>query len=371
MEQLLDVTSVEAETPHEKLFQEKYLEDIVKVIKNLKDPDHPENPQESLLPLKQLQKKFQQKFHKRASYSLKMQDISPVLHNLKDSVIAMPGLASITKKNVTISYVSNIVSILPTKTKPKKLIFYGSDGQTYTYLFKGLEDLHLDERIMQFLSIANTMMAQIADPSGSNFYKARHYSVIPLGPRSGLISWVDGTTPAFALYKRWQQREIAKPNSKSFTNVNAGVLRPSELFYNKLNPLLQEHGIKNIENRKEWPLSILKQVLTELMNETPSDLLSREFWCNSVSPDLWWQVIKRYSYSIAVMSIIGYIIGLGDRHLDNVLVDLTSGDVVHIDYNVCFEKGKTLRVPEKVPFRLTPNIKDALGVTGVEVSNCT
>lgn len=67
------------------------------------------------------------------------------------------------------------------------------------------------------------------------------------------------------------------------------------------------------------------------------------------------------------MSIIGYIIGLGDRHLDNVLVDLNSGEVVHIDYNVCFEKGKTLRVPEKVPFRMTPNIKAALGVTGVEV----
>lgn len=71
------------------------------------------------------------------------------------------------------------------------------------------------------------------------------------------------------------------------------------------------------------------------------------------------------------MSIIGYIIGLGDRHLDNVLVDLNTGEVVHIDYNVCFEKGKTLRVPEKVPFRMTPNIKAALGVTGVEVSFIT
>lgn len=43
--------------------------------------------------------------------------------------------------------------------------------------------------------------------------------------------------------------------------------------------------------------------------------------------------------------------------------------MVHIDYNVCFEKGKTLRVPEKVPFRLTPNLKEALGVTGIEVTN--
>lgn len=41
--------------------------------------------------------------------------------------------------------------------------------------------------------------------------------------------------------------------------------------------------------------------------------------------------------------------------------------VVHIDYNVCFEKGKGLRVPEKVPFRMTQNIETALGVTGIEV----
>ena len=41
--------------------------------------------------------------------------------------------------------------------------------------------------------------------------------------------------------------------------------------------------------------------------------------------------------------------------------------VVHVDYNVCFEKGKSLRVPERVPFRMTQNIEAALGFTGVEV----
>lgn len=47
-----------------------------------------------------------------------------------------------------------------------------------------------------------------------------------------------------------------------------------------------------------------------------------------------------------------------------------TGEILHIDYNVCFEKGKTLRVPEKVPFRMTANLNEALGVTGIEVSFC-
>jgi hypothetical protein len=37
---------------------------------------------------------------------------------------------------------------------------------------------------------------------------------------------------------------------------------------------------------------------------------------------------------------------------------------VHIDFNVCFDKGRRLRVPECVPFRLTPNVAGALGALG-------
>ena len=42
---------------------------------------------------------------------------------------------------VTISSFSEHVTILATKTKPKKLVLLGLDGQRYTYIFKGWEDL--------------------------------------------------------------------------------------------------------------------------------------------------------------------------------------------------------------------------------------
>lgn len=81
----------------------------------------------------------------------------------------------------------------------------------------------------------------------------------------------------------------------------------------------------------------------------------------------------RFSGSVAAMGMVGHILGLGDRHLDNILMDFCSGDMVHIDYNVCFDKGQRLKIPEIVPFRLTQTIEAALGMTGIEGtfrSNC-
>lgn len=399
VERLYDATVVApAETAHELAFQERYATTIADMIEWLKRPlASGDVTLDGWHKLKQLHSLLQQRSQKRSASSLKMADISPVLARMSDSVISMPGIeihhdtlatrlhGSDTagdrqmQHSIYIRSVDNVVHILPTKTKPKKLAFHGSDGRRYTYLFKGLEDLHLDERIMQFLSIANSMMAKSRTVTGQTAkYRAKHYSVIPLGPRSGLISWVDGMTPIFALYKKWQQRQasnpkkekaVATPNSTATINTTPPIiLRPSEMFYRKLTPLLAKHNLKTTDNRKEWPLSVLKEVLAELTAETPRDLLAKELWCYSTNAAEWRQVIRNYSQSIAVMSVIGYVIGLGDRHLDNVMVDLSTGEILHIDYNVCFEKGKTLRVPEKVPFRMTPNLEEALGVTGIEVS---
>lgn len=64
----------------------------------------------------------------------------------------------------------------------------------------------------------------------------------------------------------------------------------------------------------------------------------REFWLRAGSSDTWFRITERFARSTAVMSVLGSILGLGDRHLDNVLVNFEHGHVVHIDYNVCFDK---------------------------------
>lgn len=55
---------------------------------------------------------------------------------------------------------------------------------------------------------------------------------------------------------------------------------------------------------------------------------------------------------------------LGDRHAENILFDEINGDCVHVDLNMLFDLGLGLAVPEVVPFRLTNNLIDAMGVLG-------
>ncbi|XP_073834492.1 serine/threonine-protein kinase Smg1 [Musca autumnalis] len=379
---IASVTEKDAETNYERSFKERFKSHIDTVLKELETPKDPTKPYEYWQRIKQLYNTFQQKPLRGNSSTMRVYDVSPVLANMRNTSIAMPGVDTYEKSAVYIKSVESTVFVLPTKTKPKKLSFCGSNGHNYTYLFKGQEDLHLDERIMQFLSISNSMMIRSnysKTSSDTDCFRAHHYSVIPLGPQSGLISWVDNCTPLFAIYKKWQQREALlkqqqkerqsfKSNETAVQSPCLGTTRPSELFYNKLTPLLAERNLKISDSRKQWPIHVLKQVLRELSAETPNDLLAKEIWCYSSNAVDWRKSVRRYTTSLAVMSIIGYVIGLGDRHLDNILIKLDTGEIVHIDYNVCFEKGKTLRVPEKVPFRLTQNLRAALGLIGTEGS---
>ena len=66
------------------------------------------------------------------------------------------------------------------------------------------------------------------------------------------------------------------------------------------------------------------------------------------------------------MSMVGYILGLGDRHPSNIMVKKRSGKIVHIDFGDCFEVAVLReKFPEKVPFRLTRMLQNAMGAAGI------
>jgi len=128
------------------------------------------------------------------------------------------------------------------------------------------------------------------------------------------------------------------------------------------------------------------------------------FTQNFGEPSAWYRARLAYARTFAVMSMVGSIVGyvwihlfgplgaqkknsikknmfckgnlfspllfffcrLGDRHGENILFDSTNGDCCHVDLNCLFYKGLQFPQPERVPFRLTKQLVDALGLTGYD-----
>lgn len=90
---------------------------------------------------------LQQRAQKRASYLLHLEEISPHLVSMIKTEMALPGEVSASDA-ITIQSIGNTITILPTKTKPKKLFFMGSDGRHYPYLFKGKTCICNSENIL-------------------------------------------------------------------------------------------------------------------------------------------------------------------------------------------------------------------------------
>jgi ataxia telangiectasia mutated family protein len=55
-------------------------------------------------------------------------------------------------------------------------------------------------------------------------------------------------------------------------------------------------------------------------------------------PDAWYTSRLAYTRSTAAISMLGHVLGLGDRHLNNILLDKGTGEVVHIDLGIAFEQ---------------------------------
>ena len=70
-----------------------------------------------------------------------------------------------------------------------------------------------------------------------------------------------------------------------------------------------------------------------------------------------------FARSLAVMSIVGYVLGLGDRHPSNLMISRNTGKIIHIDFGDCFEVAMDReKFPEKIPFRLTRMLINAMEV---------
>ena len=115
------------------------------------------------------------------------------------------------------------------------------------------------------------------------------------------------------------------------------------------------------------PLMNKVEVFENALEHTEGDDLAKILLLKAPSSEVWFDRRTNFTRSLAVMSMVGYVLGLGDRHPSNLLLDRMSGKILHIDFGDCFEVAMTReKFPEKIPFRLTRMLIHAMEVTGIE-----
>ncbi|KAL3883922.1 hypothetical protein ACJMK2_030148 [Sinanodonta woodiana] len=277
------------------------------------------------------------------------------------SISKIKDLANVTvptaniKVNPSCDYstINYIVKFMPTFklaggiNLPKIIDCVGSDGRSRRQLVKGRDDLRQDAVMQQVFEMVNNLLQKETETRKRRL-KIRTYKVIPLSQRSGVLEWCEGTQP-FGEYL------IGNPA----TGVIGAHPRYRPRDWSSMDCRKHMTGVHSSNMEKKY------QAYQEICRHFQP--VFRYFFMEKFSqPAIWFERRLAYTRSVATNSIVGYILGLGDRHVQNILIDCNTAELIHIDLGVAFEQGRILPTPETVPFRLTRDIEDAMGVSGVE-----
>ncbi|KAI7497312.1 hypothetical protein KC367_g5960 [Hortaea werneckii] len=231
------------------------------------------------------------------------------------------------------------MQIMDGLSHPKVLTAQASDGSVHKQLFKYNDDLRQDAIMEQVFEEVSKMLRHHKQARQRNLH-VRTYKVVPLGTKCGILEWVQNTVPI------------------------GGWLVPAHTRYysgsmprNKAASKIREAQYLSKEGRVKEYRAVCDQL---------PPVLRHFFFERFADPDVWFEKRTAYTRTTATISILGYVLGLGDRHIQNILLDEKSGEAVHIDLGVAFEAGRVLPVPETVPFRLSRDIVDGMGVTKTE-----
>ncbi|KAJ3037492.1 hypothetical protein HDV00_001667 [Rhizophlyctis rosea] len=193
---------------------------------------------------------------------------------------------------------------------------------------EGGEDLRLDQRVQQLFTIMNSLMTK----SG---YLVQHQ--ISLGT--------------------YKDMEVANAKHQEVVNQAAKGLKARHTIGDEYGNLFKVRREQIVEHMNKLWNQMSKPYLRMFMQKLAS------------SPEAFLTLRKEFSRSFGALNICSYLLGIGDRHLENFLVDMKSGRVIAIDFGHAFGSAtEVLPVPELVPFRLTKQMimfMQPLGIQGL------
>lgn len=228
------------------------------------------------------------------------------------------------------------VKIFHSKQLPIEIKIHGSDGKAYNFIIKYGEDLRQDQRIQQALKLMSEKLAHDKNCK-HNQLKIDTYEVIPINSMCGILQIVNNATTISDFMMQISKQFMVQ----EFDDFIAGIrgeyrnfLRGDQLFQGWTK--LYEYAVLNIDRET----LVNKFIACE--KRIPDEMLQKSLQNISVTLEAYYILRKNFVTSLAAMSIGHWLLGIGDRHLSNILIDMQSGRLIGIDFGVAFGTAAAL-----------------------------
>ncbi|CAM9316163.1 unnamed protein product [Lampetra planeri] len=197
---------------------------------------------------------------------------------------------------------------------------------------KGQDDLRQDAVMQQVFGMCSMLLQRNADTRKRKL-NIRRYKVVPFSQQSGVLEWCSGTVPIgdFLIDPNKGAHKRFRPQDWSSLACRKKMMEAQRLAFDE-------------------KLQVYHEVCRNFRPVFRYFCMER-----FVDPAVWMEKRLAYTRSVATSSIgkggasttrsahtfdgndvvfsssVGYIVGLGDRHIQNILIDEQTAELVHID----------------------------------------
>ncbi|XP_011297765.1 DNA-dependent protein kinase catalytic subunit-like [Fopius arisanus] len=281
-----------------------------------------------------------------------LRDYSPYLSRINGSSLEIPGACSgesdpDSRYRPKIVKIEEKIQVMKSLRKPIRMRIIGDDTKSYNFLLKFGEDLRGEQRLQQTFNVINEVLRRDLSCSHRNLF-LKTLKVIPLSRRLGLIEWIGNarTLQEFVEFT-WSESQrgnvkLVDKNYEQWINESSDGEERREVRYREA--VLRRSSDETIRKMKS------------LMSMIDGDALRRTFLTINPSAQGFVTARRNFIVTYAVMSLVQWVLGIGDRHLGNTMVQVESGKCTGIDFASVFGGGVQQAIPELMPLRLTNQI---------------
>lgn len=244
----------------------------------------------------------------------------------------------------------DIVGVMTSKARPKKVRVFVVAADSIAQLRSGRidskdydigeihfllkeeakGDLRKDARVQDLNNVVNRIMSSMDKSTKGALLNTRRlhlrtFCVTCLSEETGLLEWVPHTASLRSMISKTYNPQAdvtgGKRHGKRITNFTDPQMRTK--FENICQAAFFVSGdlTKAAELFERECLAVYPPIL---------------YWWYILQfpdPHAWYEARTRFALSTAAWSAVGHVIGLGDRHSENILLDKTSGECVHVDFD--------------------------------------